>query len=81
MAVSHPASEEHLRITVASRTAEVRPDELLAIFDPIQVVQENLIDVGPCVSQRILEALSGQLEVKQGRAEVTFTAVLPATHA
>ncbi len=81
VAVSHPASEEHLRITVASRTAEVRPDELLAIFDPIQVVQENLIDVGPCVSQRILEALSGQLEVKQGRAEVTFTAVLPATHA
>jgi len=81
VAVSHPASEEHLRITVASRTAEVRPDELLAIFDPIQVVQENLIDVGPCVSQRILEALSGQLEVKQGRAEVTFTAVLPAAHA
>ncbi len=81
VAVSHPASEEHLRITVASRTAEVRPDELLAIFDPIQVVQENLIDVGPCVSQRILEALSGQLEVKQGRAEVTFTAVLPAARA
>jgi len=41
-------------------------------------VQENLIDVGPCVSQRILEALSGRLEVKQGRAEVTFAASLPA---
>ena len=78
VAVSHPAAEENLRITVASRTAEVRPDELLAIFDPIQVVQENLIDVGPCVSQRILEALSGRLEVKQGRAEVTFAASLPA---
>jgi len=78
VAVSHPAAEEHLRITVSSRTAEVRPDELLSIFDPIQVVQENLIDVGPCVSQRILEALSGRLEVKQGRAEVTFAASLPA---
>ncbi|HWM78449.1 MAG TPA: hypothetical protein VNS56_12785, partial [Methylomirabilota bacterium] len=64
----------------ASRTAEVRPDELLGIFDPIQVVQENLIDVGPCVSQRILEAQGGRLEVKQGRAEVTFAAQLPAAH-
>ena len=80
VAVSHPAAEEHLRITVSSRTAEVRPDELLSIFDPIQVVQENLIDVGPCVSQRILEAQSGRLEVKQGRAEITFAAQLPAAH-
>ncbi len=66
-------------ITLASRTAEVKPDELLVIFDPIQVVQESLIDVGPCVSQRILEAHGGHLDVKQGRAEVSFTATLPAT--
>jgi signal transduction histidine kinase len=77
--VSSMATAEPLRITVASRTAEVRPDELLRIFDPIQVVQENLIDVGPCVSQRILEAQGGHLDVKQGRAEVTFTATLPTT--
>jgi hypothetical protein len=70
---------EPLRITVASRTAEVRPEELLRIFDPIQVVQESLIDVGPCVSQRILEAQGGRLDVKQGRAEVTFSATLPTT--
>ena len=44
-----------MRLTVASRTAEVRAEELQAIFDPIQVVQENLIDVGPSVSQRIIE--------------------------
>ncbi|HTY81141.1 MAG TPA: GAF domain-containing protein [Candidatus Bathyarchaeia archaeon] len=77
--VSAMAAAEPLRITVASRTAEVRPDELLRIFDPIQVVQENLIDVGPCVSQRILEAQGGHLDIKQGRAEVTFTATLPTT--
>src|SRR5215470_8353283 len=68
-----------LRFTVASRTAEVRPEELLRIFDPIQVVQESLIDVGPCVSQRILEAQGGRLDIKQGRAEVTFSATLPTT--
>jgi len=77
--VSSMTAVEPLRITVASRTAEVRPEELLRIFDPIQVVQENLIDVGPCVSQRILEAQGGHLDVKQGRAEVTFTATLPTT--
>ncbi len=78
VALSHTAGEP-LAITVASRTAEVKPDELRAIFDPIQVVQENLIDVGPCVSQRILEAQSGHLDVKQGRNEVSFTATLPVT--
>jgi len=77
VAISHTAAGEPLRITVASRTAEVKPDELRGIFDPIQVVQENLIDVGPCVSQRILEAQSGHLDVKQGRAEVSFAATLP----
>ncbi len=78
VALSHTAGEP-LAITVASRTAEVKPDELRAIFDPIQVVQESLIDVGPCVSQRILEAQSGHLDVKQGRNEVSFTATLPVT--
>jgi len=77
--VSSMAATEPIRITVASRTAEVRPEELLRIFDPIQVVQENLIDVGPCVSQRILEAQGGHLDVKQGRAEVAFTATLQTT--
>jgi PAS domain S-box-containing protein len=77
VSISHASAGEPLTITVASRTAEVKPDELRAIFDPIQVVQENLIDVGPCVSQRILEAQGGHLDVKQGRAEVSFTATLP----
>ncbi len=77
VAISHTTAGEPLSITVASRTAEVKPDELRGIFDPIQVVQENLIDVGPCVSQRILEAQGGRLDVKQGRAEVSFAATLP----
>jgi nitrogen fixation/metabolism regulation signal transduction histidine kinase len=78
VSISHLASEDRVRLTVASRTAEVRPEELQAIFDPIQVVQENLIDVGPCVSQRILESQGGRLEAKQARSEVSFTASLPA---
>ena len=79
VAISHVAAAEPLQITLASRTAEVKPEELRVIFDPIQVVQETLIDVGPCVSQRILEAHGGHLDIKQDRAEVSFTATLPVT--
>jgi PAS domain S-box-containing protein len=68
--------EDRVRITVASRTADVRADELRAIFDPIQVVQENLIDVGPCVSQRIVEAQGGRLDVRHSRSEVSFSITL-----
>jgi nitrogen-specific signal transduction histidine kinase len=78
VSVSRLDADERVRITVASRSAEVRAEELRGIFDPIQVVQENLIDVGPCVSQRIIEAQGGRLEAKQGRGDVTFTALLPA---
>ncbi len=78
VSISHLASEDRIRLTVASRSAEVRVEELQAIFDPIQVVQENLIDVGPSVSQRIFESQGGRLEAKQGRGEVSFTASLPA---
>ena len=77
--ISHLASEDRVRLTVASRSAEVQAEELQAIFDPIQVVQENLIDVGPSVSQRILESQGGRLEAKQARGEVSFTASLPAS--
>jgi GAF domain-containing protein/CheY-like chemotaxis protein len=78
VSISRLAGEDRARLTVASRTAEVRPEELQGIFDPIQVVQESLLDVGPCVSQRIIEGQGGRLDVKQGRGEVSFTATLAA---
>jgi PAS domain S-box-containing protein len=78
VSIAHVPREERVRVTISSRSSEVRAEELQAIFDPIQVVQENLIDVGPSVSQRIVESQGGRLEAKQGRGEVSFTASLPA---
>jgi signal transduction histidine kinase/DNA-binding NarL/FixJ family response regulator len=78
VSISRLTKEDRVRLTVASRTAEVRAEELRGIFDPIQVVQENLIDVGPCVSQRIIEAQGGRLEAQPGRGEVSFTATMEA---
>lgn len=78
IAISVSRLEDKVRVIVASRTADVRAEELRGIFDPIQVVQESLIDVGPCVSQRIFEGQGGRLEAKQGRGEVSFTATMMA---
>jgi len=68
---------ERVRIQVASRTASVPPDKLHRVFDPVQMVQESLIDVGPAVSQRLVEAVGGQLDVRQGRNEIAFLVSLP----
>jgi nitrogen-specific signal transduction histidine kinase len=73
---NHETPDE-VRILIGSRTATVPPDKLERIFDPVQMVQESLIEVGPAVSQRVIEALGGRLRVRQGRHEVAFQVTLP----
>lgn len=77
ISIDRKAGENTIRLILASRTAEVAAEELHRIFDPMKVVQESLFDVGPCVSQRIIEAQGGKLEARQGRGETTFVATLP----
>jgi PAS domain S-box-containing protein len=69
---------EGVRIIVGSRTAVVPTAELDRMFDPVRMVQESLIDIGPAVSQRIVEALGGRLEIRQGHQDFTFVLRLPA---
>ncbi len=71
--------DDVIRIVVSSDAAAVPEAELHRLFDLLAVVQENLIDVGPCVSQRIIEALGGRLEAARGRRGISFTALLPMT--
>jgi PAS domain S-box-containing protein len=68
---------QDVRIMIGSRTATVAPDRLARLFDPVQMVQESLIDVGPAVSQRLVEALGGRLSVRPGRHELAFLISLP----
>jgi PAS domain S-box-containing protein len=68
---------QDVRIMIGSRTATVSPEKLARLFDPVQMVQESLIDVGPAVSQRVVEALGGRLTVRQGRHELAFLVSLP----
>jgi PAS domain S-box-containing protein len=72
---------ETVRIQIASRTASVSPDKLHRVFDPVQMVQESLIDVGPAVSQRLVEAVGGRLDVRHGRNELGFVVSLPVAEA
>jgi two-component system, NtrC family, sensor histidine kinase AtoS len=77
--VTETDGKDRVRFLVASRTATARPETLMRLFDPVQMVQENLIAVGPAVSQRIVEALGGQLRLRQGRHELAFLVTLPAS--
>jgi len=72
------ANHDVVRILVGSRTASVAPERLQRLFDPVHMVQESLIDVGPAVAQRLIEALGGQLRLRQTRHELGFQVTLPA---
>ena len=72
-----PDGAQDVRVLVGSRTAAVPADKLERLFDPVHMVQESLIDVGPAVSQRLVEALGGRLGVKQTRHELSFVVSLP----
>ncbi|HEU4367394.1 MAG TPA: GAF domain-containing protein [Methylomirabilota bacterium] len=77
-----PHEDEHggadVRILVGSRTASVTAERLQRLFDPVEMVQESLIDVGPAVAQRLIEALGGRLRTRQTRHEISFLVTLPA---
>ena len=66
-----------VRILVGSRTASVAAEKLQRLFDPVHMVQESVIDVGPAVSQRLIEALGGRLRMRQTRHELAFLVTLP----
>ncbi|OGL17091.1 MAG: hypothetical protein A3F92_03505 [Candidatus Rokubacteria bacterium RIFCSPLOWO2_12_FULL_71_22] len=68
---------ERVWIFIGSRTASLPPDKLQRIFDPVEMVQESLIDVGPAVSQRLVEAVGGHLRIRHGRNELAFLISLP----
>jgi C4-dicarboxylate-specific signal transduction histidine kinase len=65
------------RLLLTSRTAEVGAEEMQRMFDPMHVVQDSLIDLGPAVSQRLVEAQGGRLQVRQARHELSFMVTLP----
>jgi nitrogen fixation/metabolism regulation signal transduction histidine kinase len=72
-----PGGASSLQLLVSSRSAELEPHELQQIFDPLKAVEQSLIDVGPFISQRIIETHGGRLQASRARREVSFAAELP----
>jgi nitrogen-specific signal transduction histidine kinase/DNA-binding response OmpR family regulator len=53
-----------IRITMTGKGSKVKKEELDKLFDPIAIVQDADIDMGPCASQKIIEEHGGHIEVK-----------------
>lgn len=70
---------DDVRIVVGSRTVAVPASHLDRLFDPVRMAQESLIDIGPAVSQRVVEALGGRLEVRAGTNDLSFVVRLAAS--
>jgi signal transduction histidine kinase len=68
---------EDVRVVLASRAAAVPPSLLEHLFDPVRMAQESLIDIGPAVSQRVVEALGGRLSTRRSPHELAFVLRLP----
>jgi K+-sensing histidine kinase KdpD len=68
---------DDVRIIIGSRSVTVPAGDVERLFDPVRMVQENLIDIGPAVSQRIVEALGGRIEVRHGAHSLVFVVGLP----
>jgi nitrogen-specific signal transduction histidine kinase len=73
-----PYSGDWVSITLTGQGRKLSPEELHQLFDPFCMEQSTLVDVGPCVSQKIIEEHGGHLDVRQEKdGDTTFMIVLP----
>jgi len=72
------SGEEGIHITLRGIGCKLSIEELQQLFDPFCMEQSTLIDVGPCVAQKIVEEHGGHLDVRQEKnGDTTFVVTLP----
>jgi K+-sensing histidine kinase KdpD len=65
-------------ITITGIGCGLTDTELQQLFDPFNIEESNLIDVGPCIAQKIIEEHGGHLNVRQAKdGYTTFMISLP----
>src|SRR5215471_18548847 len=70
--------DKSICITISGMGCSLSSDDLQNLFDPFSAEQSTLIDVGPCIAQKIIEEHGGRLDVRQETENsVTFTIALP----
>jgi nitrogen fixation/metabolism regulation signal transduction histidine kinase len=70
--------DKSIYITITGSGCRLSDVELQQLFDPFNVEDSNLIDVGPCIAQKIIEEHCGHLNVRQAKDDqTTFVVSLP----
>ncbi|ETW99103.1 MAG: hypothetical protein ETSY2_41605 [Candidatus Entotheonella gemina] len=65
-------------ISLTGSQVKVEPEEIERLFDPFASEHNTLVDVGPCVSQKIIEEHSGHLSVDyKTNRDLVFIMSLP----
>jgi K+-sensing histidine kinase KdpD len=76
--LDHHRDHEFIILSVTGKTHALTSEELKQVFDPFSIEQTTLIDVGPCVAQKIINEHGGQLDVRTDNSgHVTFVMTLP----
>jgi nitrogen-specific signal transduction histidine kinase len=75
-----PDDPARIRLTLTGRPAEVSALEREHMFSPLAIASDKLLDVGPGVTQKIVEAHGGTLTLGGQEGEIRFVLTLPRTH-
>jgi signal transduction histidine kinase len=77
--VPDPDHPQVVRLSMVGRPATLTATERERLFSPLAIASERLLDVGPGVSQKIVEAHGGTLTLGGQEGEIRFTLTLPRT--
>jgi hypothetical protein len=66
-----------LRLSLSGRPAQLSPAEREHVFSPLAIASDRLLDVGPGVTQKIVEAHGGTLTLGGQEGEIRFLLTLP----
>jgi signal transduction histidine kinase len=78
-ALPDPDNAHAVRLSLMGKPASLAPTEREHLFSPLAIASERLLDVGPGVSQKIIEAHGGSLALGGQEGEIRFVLTLPRT--
>jgi signal transduction histidine kinase len=70
--------DKSICVTITGIDCRPPETELQRLFDPFNIEESSLIDVGPCIARKIIEEHGGRLKVRQAKDDqTTFVISLP----
>jgi nitrogen-specific signal transduction histidine kinase len=75
-----PDDPSRVRLSLTGRPAGLSALERERLFSPLAIASDKLLDVGPGVTQKIVEAHGGTLTLGSQEGEIRFVLTLPRTH-